>query len=93
MKGGNFFLNKTLEDAIRKEEGHASSPLRKDPRVLQDFNDTIDTEWTDEDFDIVPRDPENITYTYDAPQVLDSTLYYTRPSYTDAFCSYGPDDV
>ena len=93
MKSGNLFLNKTLEDALRKVQGRPSSPLRQNPRVQQDFNDTIDKDWTDEDFDIVPRDPENITYTYDAPLVLNSSIYYTRPSYTNAFCTNGPDDV
>lgn len=84
-------LNLTLEEAFREEERRPRSPLRSDPKVMQDSSSNS---FDPNDFNIVPRnDTEGDNYYYNEPKVLNETIYYTRPGYTQAFCTKGPDDV
>jgi hypothetical protein len=92
----NFQMNATLNDMRRRNNGQPTSPLTR-PRVSEIYNYTITDTWpyynTSEVYNVTERDPENTTYEYIKPYTPTPYIYYSRPSYTTAWCSHGPDDV
>lgn len=80
----------------KRLHGHPTSPLER-PRVSEIYNYTINDEWpyynTSEIYNVTIREPENVTYDYNGPQILYPVNYYSKPSFTNAFCTKGPDDV
>ena len=82
----------------RRKQGQPASPLVTRPRVGEIFDFEINDEWpyynTSENYNVTIRDPQNITYNYTAPvAVTPHYIRYTRPSFTDAWCTLGPDDI
>jgi len=61
------------------------------------FNYTINDEWpyfnTSESYNFTDRIYWADNYTYTNPATYTETNYYTRPSYLNAWCSKGADDV
>ena len=80
----------------KRRQGHPTSPLAS-PRVGELFPYTINDEWpwynTSETYNVTIRDPEERGYNYTAPTVVYPRTYYSRPSYDEAYCTQGPDDI